>query len=229
MRSSSRASYCGLPSLMQYRLRSLLPRRDEHDAAVRQIVRREVVPLLRREVGDDEPPQRVRRDRVFPDVPVAADPRRRGPDPRSTGPRIANSTLRPSLEISTPMTSPVTFRESRRDVALGRRRRRAIAQIEIGADGETQDVAQIGVDLELLVLVEQRPLRVRDRKIRRYRDPDPGPCRCRRCRRRRRRTQRRIMTVNASTAARPRRRARLTKRSVFRSSWKVPLHHLGAS
>ena len=120
----------------------------------------------------------------------------------------------------------LTFREPRRDVALRRRRRRAIAKIEIGADGETQDVAQIRVDLQLHVLVEQRPLRVRDREIRRYRVRILARCRRRRCRRRRRRTQR---SLRRSTRALPRgRRAdTLHQHSVFRSSWKVPLHSLG--
>ena len=64
------------------------------------------------------------------------------------------------------MTSPGPFREAHRDVALRRRRRSAIANVEIGADGEAQDVAQVRVDLQLVVLVVERALRVRDREIR---------------------------------------------------------------
>ena len=58
------------------------------------------------------------------------------------------------------------FREALRDVALRSRRRSAIANVEIRPDGEAQDVAQVGVDLELVVLVVERAFRVRDRKIR---------------------------------------------------------------
>src|SRR5688572_31566325 len=42
-----------------------------HDALpiFRKIVRRKVMTLLSGEVGDDEPPQRVRREHVLPNVP----------------------------------------------------------------------------------------------------------------------------------------------------------------
>ena len=148
-------------------LRRLLPRRDENDAAVRQIVRREVVALLSREVVDDEPPQPIGRDLVLPDVPlrlvfvVEIEALVDGAAHREQHLAAVARDL-DARDVAR------AFREALRDVALRRRRRSAIANVEIRADGEAQDVAQVRVDLELVVLVVERAFRVCDREIRSY-------------------------------------------------------------
>ena len=74
------------------RFRRLLPRRHENDAAVGQIVRRKVVALLRREVGDDEAPQPCRSRSRTPRCSTSAglDRRARGPRRRGRASRTAS-------------------------------------------------------------------------------------------------------------------------------------------
>src|SRR6187549_4073875 len=100
--------------------------------------------LLRREVVGNEPPQRVRRYHVLPNVPLglfgiievqvfvdrtAHREQYLLPVARDLDARYVASTLR----------------EAQRDVAFRRRRRRTIAHEEIGADRVSQDVAQVRV------------------------------------------------------------------------------------
>ncbi len=150
----------------QDRLGLTLASRDEQESAIRQVVRRDVVAGLRRDVGRDDPVQRIGRERVLPDLP-----RRLFVHVLVRIERAAHGEQH-FLAVGRDLDAhdvALTQRLAQRDVALRRRRRRAIANVEIGADVEAQDVPHVGRRLQLLVLVEQRALRVGDREIRRDR------------------------------------------------------------
>ena len=145
----------------QHRLRLALARRRKDDAAVRQVVRRQVVAFLGDDVGLDYAPQRVGRDVVLPDVPGRLLAVHEARDQRHAHREHDLGAVVRAVDVA---HVPEAAGHALGDVALRHVRGGAVAHPHVGAGHEGLELAHVEV-LEVFEVLGQRAPHVRDGNV----------------------------------------------------------------